>query len=189
MGMTEDEYEAFRASACAEGAKIDPQNCEVLRTHVKDLDPYNVLDLPPELEQVGSHWFIRALPDGKWISEDDLPKDVLEAVCARKLRSVAWPQMQPRAGMTVADVEAFHAERKAEAQRIDTTNCVVAGWYVQILDPYGVFDVPEEGDCIGHNWFVRNLPDGDWVWSGDLPEGTRRALEGREEKEDIPFPF
>lgn len=93
------------------------------------------------------------------------------------------PQMQPRAGMTVADVEAFHAERKAEAQRINLANCVTAGWYVQILDPYGVLDVPGEWDCIGHNWFVRNLPDGDWVWSGDLPEGTRKALEGREEKE------
>jgi hypothetical protein len=92
------------------------------------------------------------------------------------------PQMQPHAGMTVAAVEAFLAERKAEALRIDPVTCETACWHVQVLDPYGLLDVPEEARCIGADLFVRN-PGGDWVWFGDLPEATLEAVRARHEKE------
>lgn len=89
MGMTRDEYKAFHAERIAEGAKIDPQNCELLRTFIKDLDPYNVLDLTFDEAMIGSHWFVRALPDGEWIDEYDLPEATREVVQARKLRRSA----------------------------------------------------------------------------------------------------
>ena len=88
MGMTKDEYDAFRAECRAEGAKIDPQNCEVLRDYVQVLDPYGVLDLEPEA-CIGGEWFIRGLPDGYWIWKHDVPADIVKAVQARELNSVA----------------------------------------------------------------------------------------------------
>jgi hypothetical protein len=105
------------------------------------------------------------------------------------------PPMQPHVGMTVADIEAFVAERKAKALRIDPATCEVHYQYVQVLDPYGLLDVPEEARCIGADLFVRN-PGGDiWVWFGDLPEATLKAVRARPEKEndwpsesaDLPF--
>ena len=87
MGMTREEYEAFHAQCIEAGKRIDPQNCEVLRMHVKDHDPYNVFDVPLEEGFISAHWFIRALPDGKWIEEYDVTKDIIDAVQARKLRS------------------------------------------------------------------------------------------------------
>jgi hypothetical protein len=96
-------------------------------------------------------------------------------------------QMQPHAGLTVADVEAFLAERKAEAQRIDPANCEVYCRFGQVLDPYDLFDVPEEWRCVGRDWFVRNLPDGHWVWDGDLPEDIRHALASKLEADHSLF--
>ena len=93
------------------------------------------------------------------------------------------PQMQPHAGSTVAEIETFLAERKAEALRIDPATCEVDSWHVQVLDPYGLLDVPEEARCIGRDIFVRN-PGGGWVWFGDLPEATLKAVRARLEKEN-----
>ena len=86
MGMTKDEYEAFRAECREAGAKIDPQNCAVLRLHVYGADPYGVLDLTEEEKCICGDWFIRALPDGKWIWEHDVPKDIVKSVQARELQ-------------------------------------------------------------------------------------------------------
>jgi hypothetical protein len=86
MGMTPEQYEAFRAECKAEGAKIDPQNCAVLRQHVQVLDPYGVLDLTDEEKCIGGDWFIRALPDGYWVWEHDVPADIVKAVQARELQ-------------------------------------------------------------------------------------------------------
>ena len=92
--MTREEYKIFHAERVAEGAKIDPQNCELLRTFILDPDPYGVLGVSSYDEgvMIGSHWFVRALPDGKWIDEFDLPEATYEALQARKLRGsdVAW---------------------------------------------------------------------------------------------------
>lgn len=104
------------------------------------------------------------------------------------------PPAQPREGMTFDDVEAFLAERKAEALRIDPAICEGACWSVPVMDPYGLLDLPEEDRCIGCDVFVRN-PNRPWVWFGDLPDGVLEAAQAREEKEndwlsksaDLPF--
>ena len=88
--------------------------------------------------------------------------------------------------MTIADVEAFLAERKAEALRIDPEICEGMSRHVQVMDPYGLLDLPEEDRCIGRDIFVRN-PNGPWVWFGDLPDGVLEAAQAREKKRTTGF--
>src|SRR5580698_8538372 len=92
-------------------------------------------------------------------------------------------QLKPRGGMTVADVEAFLAERKAAGLLIDPENCEVINYYVEPLDIYGVLDVPDEWSCPGKELLVRNPdsagPDRYWVWLGDLPGDIARRLAKR----------
>jgi hypothetical protein len=49
-------------------------------------DPYGVFDLTEEEKCIGGDWFIRSLPDGKWIWEHDVPADIVKAVQARELQ-------------------------------------------------------------------------------------------------------
>ena len=89
-------------------------------------------------------------------------------------------QLTPREGLTIADVEAELAERKAAGKLIDPATCATIGYYVEPLDIYGLLDVPGEWSCPGKKLFVRN-PDADgahryWVWLGDLPKNTGKAV-------------
>jgi hypothetical protein len=89
-------------------------------------------------------------------------------------------QLKPREGLTLADVEAFLAERKAAGLRIDPESCTTFSYCVEPLDIYVVLDVPDEWSSPGKELFVRN-PDADgahryWVWLGDLPEETCKAV-------------
>ena len=86
-------------------------------------------------------------------------------------------RLRPRPSLTVADVEAELAKRKADGLLIDPANCEKFRIYVEMLDPYCLFEkIPEEWSCISKEWFVRNLPDGCWVHVNDLPEETYKAL-------------
>jgi hypothetical protein len=91
-------------------------------------------------------------------------------------------QLRPKAGLTVADVEAFLAGRRADAQLIDPENCEIFKYAVESVDIYELFDVPDEWSCVGGELFVRNLPDGYWVWVGDVPEETWKAVLKRKKK-------
>jgi hypothetical protein len=89
-------------------------------------------------------------------------------------------QLKPKEGMTVADVEAFLAERKAAGLLINPATCATIDYYAEALDIYELFDVPDEWSCVGSELFVCN-PDADgphryWVWLGDLPEETCKAV-------------
>ena len=73
------------------------------------------------------------------------------------------------------DVTAYLAARKEEAKLIDPENCELFEDYRSLTEPYGVFGRPT--DWMGWELFVRNLqPDGKWVWIGDVPEATYKAL-------------
>lgn len=76
----------------------------------------------------------------------------------------------------VDDVEAWLIVRKEEALKIDPETAEVFGTWGEILDPYGVRNLPEDLRCYGGNNFVRR-PGGDiWVWDGDLPKDVRDRL-------------
>jgi hypothetical protein len=92
-------------------------------------------------------------------------------------------QLGPKEGMTAADAQAFRAERIEEGKRIDPQTCDIIKYYVEAVDLYGIFEVPDEWSCVGSELFARNLPvDGYRVWFGGLPEETCKALFARLER-------
>jgi hypothetical protein len=86
---------------------------------------------------------------------------------------------QPVEG-TAADqmtVEQWLAIPKQAALKIDPETAEVDWTYAQTLDPYGVDpDLPEEYWQVGREYFARSPGSDVWVWFGDLPDATRKAL-------------
>ena len=79
--MTKEEFLASRVAA---GWAIDIETCEVLIRSAYTLDPYGVEpDLPPELRQIGSYYFVRSAESDGWVCEYDLPEDKDRALHAR----------------------------------------------------------------------------------------------------------
>ena len=78
--------------------------------------------------------------------------------------------------------------RKELGRQIDPATAKVNWWYVQILDPYGVWgELPEECQCIGRDYFAAAPGSNEWVWFGDLPEATEEALWNKH-KSKLAFP-
>jgi hypothetical protein len=74
--------------------------------------------------------------------------------------------------------EEFLAGRKAAGRRIDPNSADLEftfGW-AQVVDPYGVLDVPPEYDCVGRVYFARWPDSGGWVSFDDLPDEARDEL-------------
>src|SRR5262245_52259333 len=88
--------------------------------------------------------------------------------------------MQQPVDGTAADqmtVEQWLAIRKQAALKIDPETAEVDWTYAQTLDPYGVDpDLPEEYWQVGREYFARSPGSDVWVWFGDLPDATRKAL-------------
>jgi hypothetical protein len=74
------------------------------------------------------------------------------------------------------DREKFLAIRKTEAAKIDPAVAEVTWVYAQTLDPYGVYEPPEEDDQIGREYFARNPGSEIWVHFDDLPDPIRDRL-------------
>jgi hypothetical protein len=85
-------------------------------------------------------------------------------------------QLRPRAGLTAPEAQAYLDGRIAEGKRINPENCEVMRFAVESVDLYGLFEDPGEWSCIGGETFVRNLPDGKWVYLGHLPDDIARAV-------------
>jgi hypothetical protein len=81
-----------------------------------------------------------------------------------------------------AAAQAFLEGRRKEAERIDPQTCQIESWYVYVGDVYGIFEETEVG-CVDKERFVRNVPDGSWVWDGHLPKHIAKALDESIERE------
>jgi hypothetical protein len=84
-------------------------------------------------------------------------------------------QIQRR--LTSAEYKIFRAMVSEDGKLIDPANCEAIRLYVDVGNPYGVG--PEDAGCIGGDWSVRALPDGKWIWFGDLPDATWEAVQKR----------
>ncbi|WP_338689597.1 hypothetical protein V5279_26795 [Bradyrhizobium sp. 26S5] len=92
-------------------------------------------------------------------------------------------------------IEEFLAIRKEAGLKIDPETAEVMWTYAQTFDPYGIYDLPEEFQQFGREYFARSPGSDIWVEFGDLPDATRDALRQRHKRrlafpaglEDIPF--
>jgi hypothetical protein len=82
-----------------------------------------------------------------------------------------------RADTVTLTMEEWKAWRKAAGLHIDPETAEVFWEYTQVTDPYGVCpDIPQECDCVGRTYFARSPGTDVWIWFGDLPDATHKAL-------------
>jgi hypothetical protein len=81
--------------------------------------------------------------------------------------------------MTTKQIDEWLATRKEAGLHIDPETAAVEWEYGQVLDPYGVRNLPKEADQIGRIYFARSPESDIWVCFYDLPEATRDALRER----------
>ena len=74
-------------------------------------------------------------------------------------------------------VKQWLAKRKRAGLKIDAETADVDWSYEWVFDPYRVYpEMPEEYRQSGREYFARAPGSKIWVWFGDLPGATRRAL-------------
>ena len=80
--------------------------------------------------------------------------------------------------LTLDEFKEWVASRKEAGRSIDIEICELGRWYVQVLDPYGLYAAfgEESEDQIGGYFFVRNPHSTGWVWANDLPESKRKSM-------------
>jgi hypothetical protein len=80
------------------------------------------------------------------------------------------------------------AIRKKAGRQIDPETAAVLWVYGQTLDPYGIDpELPAECRQVGRNYFAQSPGNDIWVWFGDLPRATERAL-WKKHKANLAFP-
>ena len=79
----------------------------------------------------------------------------------------------------------LHQNELTEAARQINPETAEVDWcWGQILDPYGVRDLPAEERCIGRIYFAR-AQGGPWVCFDDLPSGAVERLWERMKRRDF----
>jgi hypothetical protein len=89
-----------------------------------------------------------------------------------------------------AEIEHWLAIRKEAGLKIDPETAEVDWKYAQTLDPYGVQDeweLPEEFEQVGREYFARSPGSGVWVSFDDLPDTVSGKL-WEKHRSSIAFP-
>jgi len=71
------------------------------------------------------------------------------------------------------------AVRKEQALKIDPETAEVFWNHGQVLDPYGLYHLTDEEECIGRNYFARSPGSDVWVSFHDLPKAVCDRLRAR----------
>jgi hypothetical protein len=86
--------------------------------------------------------------------------------------------------MTPEQLQQWIASRKEAGRSINIGTCELGRWAAYDCDPYGINpNLPEEMQQIGTNRFVRSPESRGWVWEGDLPMATAKAMYNRIRRE------
>jgi hypothetical protein len=125
-------------------------------------------------------------PDGMPTTPGGI-SDVLREACARTMAARAEAIAGADSKPSDIPIEEFLAIRKSAGLKIDARSAEVTWCYAQTLDPYGIYELPEEYQQVGREYFAR-APESDiWVCFGDLPRETRNAL-WEAHKHELAFP-
>jgi hypothetical protein len=86
------------------------------------------------------------------------------------------------------EIQQWLAIRKEEGLKIDAATAEVDWGYGQTFDPYGLYPEPPSVLWqVGREYFARRPGSEIWVWFGDLPDTTHKALLERHESK-LSFP-
>jgi hypothetical protein len=90
--------------------------------------------------------------------------------------------------------EQWLAVRKEEGLRIDPEHAQIFCEHGSVRDPYGLYDLTDEEDNIGRNYFARSFGSDVWVSFHDLPAAVRDRLRTRmkagdfdDARDEVPF--
>jgi hypothetical protein len=179
----------------AEALRIDPKTARTCFNNGSRSDPpglyEDVGDDPPTwlrayLSEPGQ--FARAPGSELWVSFDLLPDATRERLEERvKPKRVPDDFDEAIARMAEHDrnmaperkqrIEAFLAEAKAEAQKIDAETAEVTWDWREFFDPYCIYSRPSEFHFqVGREYFARNPGSDVWVHFADLPAEMRLKL-------------
>jgi len=89
--MIDDDVENFLAIQKEAARQIDPETAEVDWWYVDPGDPYGVDPLPEEYRSVGRGYFARSPDSSIWVSFNDLPAEIRDALWEKHRHSLAWP--------------------------------------------------------------------------------------------------
>jgi hypothetical protein len=88
-----------------------------------------------------------------------------------------WLEIQPRESIDQTEIRQWLASRKEAGREIDPETAEVGWMFADTFDPYGVFPfLPEGKQPVGRENFARSPGSDVWVWFGDLPTATAKAL-------------
>jgi hypothetical protein len=118
------------------------------------------------------------------------PEGILDVLREARTRTVAArAEADAGADLQTSDIpiEEFLAIRKAAGLNIDPRSAEVTWCYAQTLDPYGIYELPEECRQVGREYFARAPGSDIWVCFHDLPQETSEAL-WEAHKHELAFP-
>ena len=74
------------------GLHINPNTADVMWVYALTADPYGIYpDLPEEYQQVGREYFARAPGSEVWVSFDDIPDAIRDALWEKHKHHLAFP--------------------------------------------------------------------------------------------------
>jgi hypothetical protein len=77
------------------------------------------------------------------------------------------------------------AIRKEAGLKIDPESAELRCSWGQVVDPYGIWGVTDEEDCVGRIYFARSPGSEVWVEFGDLPDAVCDRLWARMKASDL----
>jgi hypothetical protein len=77
------------------------------------------------------------------------------------------------------EIDQWLDSRKRAGRLIDAATAEVYSCHTEVLDPYGISNVPPEFSCVARSHFARSPESDGWVSFSDLPEETVEALWAR----------
>jgi hypothetical protein len=115
-----------------------------------------------------------------WLPEDERGMQEARPWLGRLARAIGMRVLPPRESeRSKASKRQWLAARKQEGVKIDPETAQLCWEHGQVGDPYGLYGLTYEEDCIGRNYFARSPDSEVWVEFGDLPDEVRDRLRER----------
>ena len=113
----------------------------------------------------------------------ELAEIIIEQVQRRPLKTDTSVRFIGCGEIDGMSIEQWLAVRKEAGTKIDPNTAEVYCTFRQTLDPYGVYgELPEICQQVGRDCFAQSPGSDVWVWFGDLPDATERAICKRHSK-------